>query len=33
MNRPIVIAEIGCNHQGSQKKAREMIKIASTTLK
>lgn len=30
MNRPIIIAEIGCNHQGSLKKAKEMIKIAST---
>ena len=30
MKKPIIIAEVGCNHQGSLKKAKEMIKIAAS---
>lgn len=29
MNKPIVIAEIGCNHKGEMEIAKEMIKIAA----
>jgi len=33
MNRPKVIAEIGCNHKGDMEIAREMIGIAATFVK
>ena len=31
LKRPLIIAEIGCNHRGEPETAREMVKVAAQT--